>query len=1213
MAKDEASTSGYQASESGGMVFKGIGEVTMGSSDSGSQKSGSKPSTIRIEATENSGKGTIKEVGSGSAVQISKNVNVDTDDLGEETERQRKNASYVGWKQIGGWEEKDELTLEDELLDANTDTLINNILPEKFYGDWYHNVAIYFVAGVLSFGFGWFKFSLAPVFFVTMFCAIYYRASAKKNRAAIRELVQKEFTVQKIEDDYESLEWLNTLMDKHWPIVEPAVSQMICEQVNEILATNDSIPGFIKALWISEFTLGVKPPRVDFAKTFQNTDSDVVVMDWGLSFTPHDVSDLNAKQMKNYVNQKAVVKAKMFGLTLPFSVSNVAFKAHARVRFKLMTPFPHVETINVQLREIPDVDFITSMFTNSIFGWEILSIPGLMPLAKSMAKKYAGPIILPPFSFQLNVPQLVSESPLSVGVLEITIKNASKLRRSNNMIDTSIDPYLTFELQGKEIARTRTVRDTLNPVWNETVYVLMPSFTDPMTITVYDKREKLKDKIMGRIEYNFSSLHDKPVQNNVTTEFLRNSKPVGNLNMDLRFFPTLSSKKLPDGTVEDAPDLNTGLAKVIIEEGSGLVDKKGTANVEVYFNGKLVTTTAKAGPKKGIITWGDNYEAIITDRRKARFRFIVKDKNGQQITSTMQTLNNLIDRTQIGQKNIPTTHGNGKLSITTYWKPVRLDVGNKSIAYTPPIGALRVFISKANNLKNLEKIGKIDPYVKVMVNGVQRGRTDFDPQTTNPVWNKGVYVALTSPNQRITLNCMDVESMNKDRTLGQFDIKLSDFFQKNSMDRYEKTVDDTPRQSRLVAKKFSKGVVTYKVAFYPTMPVLTLEELQDVETIDKRKSKLEEERKKIEGGKATKEEKQKFQEEELEVTELEEMHSNKKKMSLDELLEHKKGILAISVLSGDLPEVGVYVQSFFDGDGHARFISPKQTSRVVNNGWTGDVMIKELDDSIVTFKVTTDKFSDKISDNLSSVTLSTMELLKESYYKPSILSLSGKHSAKLMLQAQWFPMQYDDLPEEDLISNSGDLTIVAKNGENLLSADTNGFSDPFLKFYYNNESDAAYKTKVIKKTLNPTWNEEGTIQIHNRVYDVLHLKVMDWDAASADDVIGRAVIPLSKINPHNTTVMDVPVVDDKGRDGGIIHLEFRFSPRYTSSLGKEDSTLSEITSKGLGSGLKAGSSAVGSGLGNVGHVGKGIGKGIGKGLGRGFGGIRRNKKSEEDH
>lgn len=54
-----------------------------------------------------------------------KNVNA------SEVERPKMEASYVGWKQIGGWEEKDELTLEDELQDLSDETYLDNFLPDK--------------------------------------------------------------------------------------------------------------------------------------------------------------------------------------------------------------------------------------------------------------------------------------------------------------------------------------------------------------------------------------------------------------------------------------------------------------------------------------------------------------------------------------------------------------------------------------------------------------------------------------------------------------------------------------------------------------------------------------------------------------------------------------------------------------------------------------------------------------------------------------------------------------------------------------------------------------------------------------------------------------------------------------------------------------------------------------------------------------------------
>ena len=49
--------------------------------------------------------------------------------------REKQEASYVGWKQVGGWEEKDELTPEDLLVDLSKDTYVGNLLPEKLYGE----------------------------------------------------------------------------------------------------------------------------------------------------------------------------------------------------------------------------------------------------------------------------------------------------------------------------------------------------------------------------------------------------------------------------------------------------------------------------------------------------------------------------------------------------------------------------------------------------------------------------------------------------------------------------------------------------------------------------------------------------------------------------------------------------------------------------------------------------------------------------------------------------------------------------------------------------------------------------------------------------------------------------------------------------------------------------------------------------------------------
>ena len=106
--------------------------------------------------------------------------------------RERQEASYVGWKQVGGWEEKDELTPEDLLVDVNKETFLDNLLPDKLYGDWYHEVVVLAIAGLSSFALGYFKFSLASVLIVMLATGLLYRTSSKKYRESLRDLAQKE-------------------------------------------------------------------------------------------------------------------------------------------------------------------------------------------------------------------------------------------------------------------------------------------------------------------------------------------------------------------------------------------------------------------------------------------------------------------------------------------------------------------------------------------------------------------------------------------------------------------------------------------------------------------------------------------------------------------------------------------------------------------------------------------------------------------------------------------------------------------------------------------------------------------------------------------------------------------------------------------------------------------------------------------------------------
>ncbi|EJS41935.1 tcb2p [Saccharomyces arboricola H-6] len=1151
------------------------------------------------------------KVESKEAVQDAVPVESEVKVNGTSIAREKQEASYVGWKQVGGWEEKDQLTHQDLLVDFNKDTFLGNLLPDKLYGDWYHNVAILAIGALCSFVLGYFRFSFASVFIVMTATGFLYRTSSKKYRGSLRDLAQKEQTVEKISDDYESVEWLNTFLDKFWPVIEPSVSQQVVDGTNTALSQNEAIPKFIKAIWLDQFTLGVKPPRVDAMKTFQNTKSDVVVTDLCLSFTPHDMSDLDAKQCRNYVNSNVVLKAKMFGVDIPFSVSDISFQVFARFRFQLMTTLPLVETINIQLLEVPEIDFIGRLLGNSIFNWEILAIPGLMRLIQKMALKYLSPVLLPPFSLQLNIPQLLSKTGLPIGVLEIKVKNAHGLIGLVDMVKKTVDPYLTFELSGKTVGKTKIVKDSRNPVWNESIYILLDSFTDPLTITVYDKRGSLNDKKMGTIIFNLNKLHANHHQKNEKVHFLRNSKPVGHLTFDLQFSPTIEPKKLLNGDEDPLPDMNTGITKIIINEfkGSDEPNDKNSVFAELYVNAELVMTTKK---EKGAtnIEWNSSYLSVITDRRKTICRFVIKDQSGKIISSSIQPLNYLIDRTEVDKKWIPLKDGKGELKVTTYWRPVAIDLGLKSVGYTSPIGMLRVFINKAENLRNPDNLGKISPYATVSVNSITRGRTNQRIETLDPIWNQSVYVSVTSPLQKVSINCVGTDTNGSDHSLGSFNIQTQNIYHKDNDDKYTTFIDDTPRTGNLVGKKGVKGTVTYYLSFYPVVPVLSLEETKEVDEINEKKDELERQKAQIDDKSISKKEKERMEKEQTRLTEKYDMYSYKMKLDLDELLQYNAGVLGVTILGGELPQPGLYVQTFFDSCGYAVITSAKNAIRIIKTGWSGDFMIKELEWSVTTFRVTKTKDANKADDFICEVDIPTIELVKNCYKKPSVLNLMGKKSAKLLVQVSWFPINVSELPQSDLITNSGDLKITAKSAENLIGVNRNGYSDPYLEFCLNEMSSSpVFKTAVQKKTLNPSWNESKTIEISNRVNDYLTINVKDYESTNSNRSIGKAIVPLSTIRPEDESTYDIPVVGPKGEDGGVLHLEFEFEPRYTPNVVKREAKFGNFATKGLGTGIKAGSTVltlgtnvVSTGFGTIDKVKTGI-----------FGGGKKRTQTEDEN
>ncbi|CAH9083971.1 unnamed protein product [Cuscuta epithymum] len=414
----------------------------------------------------------------------------------------------------------------------------------------------------------------------------------------------------------QKLKWLNSHLEKIWPYVNEAASDLIKMSVEPVLESYR--PVVLASLKFSKFTLGTVAPQFTGVEIIEDGSESITMeleMQW--DGNPNIILDI-----KTYV-----------GVALPVQVKNIGFTGVFRLIFRpLVDELPCFGAVCVSLRQKKKLDF-----TLKVIGGDLTAIPGMADAIEGTIRDAIEDSIMWPVRKVIPIlPGDYSDLELKpVGKLEVKLVQAKGL--TNKDLIGKSDPFAELYVRPvrDKIKKSKIINNDLNPVWNEHYqFVVEDPLTQHLVVKIYDDEGFQASELLGCAHVRLNELEPGKVKDLwlplvKDLEIQRDKKDRGQVNLELLYCPIGTENGFAD-PFDDNFSM-TSLEKVL---KSGAELKENGSNVkrrEVIVRGVLSVTVISADdlPAADLLGKADPY-VVLTLRKagtKNKTRVVMKSLN----------------------------------------------------------------------------------------------------------------------------------------------------------------------------------------------------------------------------------------------------------------------------------------------------------------------------------------------------------------------------------------------------------------------------------------------------------------------------------------------------------------------------------------------------------------------------------------------------------